>query len=161
MPFRSKEEKRRVEPQVDADTASSDVVHNISDWYDGPRAGATEFTGRPYWYRSIYLDTSEWDPKEDRFELTPLTNDALSWEMETKRIFERWDSARADGSIVWIDGDEANFGALPEDMAKYRDLNEKLATYLSSTKPQFLVHGRFDSGSNAVHWKLIHKVADE
>lgn len=137
----------------------SSIVHTISDFYDGPRAGATEFEGRPYWYRSVYLDTSEWDPNEDRFELTPLTVDALSWEMETKRIFERWDSARREARIVWIDGDEANFGAFPEEMARYRELNEKLQSYLSKTKPELVVRGRFGAGSNAVQWKLIDRLS--
>lgn len=146
---------------MDTSLSLSDVVHTISDWYDGPRAGATQFEGRPYWYRSICLDTAEWDPNENRFELTPLTDDALSWEMETKRIFERWDSARQDGTIVWIDGDEANFGAFPDDMATYRDLNQRLENYLSKTKPTFLVHGRFETGSKAVHWELIDTISHE
>ena len=143
---------------MDGDPTSEDVLYTISDWYDGPRAGATEFVGRPYFYRSIYLDSDVWDPNESRFELTPLTEDALSWELETIRIFERWDSARKDGRIVWNPDDEAAFGALPEDMQRYRDLNEKLKTYLLKTRPKLLVHGSFEGGPKIVRWKLIEKL---
>ena len=47
-------------------------VESVDDYYDGPRAGIANFRGQPHAYRSLYLDSSEWNPDEDRFELTPL-----------------------------------------------------------------------------------------
>jgi hypothetical protein len=135
---------------------SGEVVHTISGWYDGPRTGAADFEGKPYWYRSVYLDSEIWYPDEDRFELTPLTEEALSWELETKRIFERWDAARKDGSVVWNQDDEASFGAMPEDMSRYRDLIKKLEDYLSRTAPEFMAHGNFNLGPRVVRWDPIN-----
>jgi len=68
-----------------------DVVHTVHDWYDGPRSGATQYQGSSYWYRSIYLDSEHWNEDEDRFELVPLSEEALSWELERDGIFHRWD----------------------------------------------------------------------
>jgi len=142
-----------------SDTPNEDKLHTISEWYDGPRAGATEYKGKPYWYRSVYIDSDVWDPNEDRFELTPLTEEVLSWELESTKIFERWDSARKNGSIAWNEGDEGSFGAMPEDMHRYREINEGLQTYLSRTDPQLLVRATFDSGPKIVRWEVIETIS--
>ena len=63
-------------------------VLTITDWYDGPRSGATDFDGKPYWYRSVYLDSEEWNHDEDRFEPTPMPAEVLGWELELKDIFK-------------------------------------------------------------------------
>ncbi|HEX6124503.1 MAG TPA: hypothetical protein VFZ23_03950, partial [Pyrinomonadaceae bacterium] len=47
-------------------------------------------------------------------------------------IFDRWDSARKTGALSW-DTDESTFGALPDDMPLYRDLNRKIETFLART----------------------------
>ena len=53
-------------------------VESVDDYYDGPRAGIANFRGQPHAYRSLYLDSSEWNPDEDRFELTPLKSGCLT-----------------------------------------------------------------------------------
>jgi hypothetical protein len=133
--------------------AAWNIVHTIDDWYDGPRAGAADYDGRSYWYRSVYLDTPEYNHEEDRFELTPMTPEALGWELERKHIFDRWESARRLGSIVWNDGDLDSFGAFPEDMDLCRELNKKMEFYLANTKPTHLLRGEFEPGR--VRWKAI------
>lgn len=94
-------------------------------------AGATEFEGKPYWHRSIYLDTQEWDPHEvgssspNHYRSPDVVRRAFP-------IFDRWDSARKTGALSW-DTDESTFGALPDDMPLYRDLNRKIETFLTRT----------------------------
>lgn len=135
-------------------------IITISDWYDGPRSGATEFRGTTYWYRSVYLDSAEWNHNEDRFELTQITVEVLNWEIELKDIFNRWESARKNGSIVW-NTDESTFGAIPDEMLRYQELKAKLDAYLSRTKPELLVHGKFEPGYDRVHWELISLHSDD
>lgn len=129
-----------------------DVVHTIADWYDGPRAGVAEYGGAAYWYRSVYLDGDRWNEDEDRFELTPLTAGALERALEIMAIFDRWDAARRAGEIVWDDGDEEAFGALPEEMARYRELERLEEEYLAAHPPALTVRGWFESGSWNVRW---------
>jgi hypothetical protein len=131
------------------------IVHTIDDYYDGPRAGATEFEGKAYWYRSVYEDTGSWDPNEDRFELTPISPEALSWDLELDAIFERWDNACKTGSVVWEVGDEHSFGALPDEASRYRELKTKLDSYLAEAKPAFLAHGRFEGTPIRAEWRII------
>ena len=131
-----------------------EAVHTIAEWYDGPRAGAADYDGAPHWYRSVYLDTAEWSPDEDRFELTPLTPEALAWEREHTEIFERWDAARRAGTILWED--DETFGALPEEMDRYHDLARLLEEYLAEHKPVVLVRGVFEMGARRVRWEPLH-----
>ena len=136
-----------------------ETVHTIHDWYDGPRSGAAVYLGAVHWYRSVYLDTETWDPDEDRFELTPMTTEALSWELERTTIFERWDGARKSGAVVWT-GDENCFGAFPEDMPRYRELNDRMEAYLATTPPSQLARGSFDLKASRVRWESLGPVPE-
>jgi hypothetical protein len=135
-----------------------EAVHTIHDWYDGPRSGAAEYLGAVHWYRSVYLDTETWDPDEDRFELTPMTPEVLSWDLERTTIFERWNTARRSGAVVWSDEDDNAFGAFPEDMPRYRELNKRMDTYLATTPPLHLARGTFDLKANRVQWESLGPV---
>ena len=138
-----------------SENAVWDKVLSISAWYDGPRSGVAEFRGGSYWYRSVYLDSEEWNHDEDRFELTPISAEVLGWELELKDMFDRWDSARRDGSVMW-NNDESTFGAFPEEMPRYRELSAKLEAFLARTQPEHFVRGKFDFGSDCVRWELIN-----
>jgi hypothetical protein len=128
-------------------------VHTIHDYYDGPRSGATELNGEPYWYQSIYLD-GEWNHAEDRFELTPLSRELLGLDLERDAIFSRWDKARKNGDINWTEGNDL-FGALPDEMQRYRELNATLDTFLANTKPIHLARGHFAPDGTQVQWQLL------
>ena len=135
-----------------------DQVHTIDDWYDGARAGVADYRRAPYWYRSVFLDSEKWDPDEDRFELTPLTAEVLAWDLERGQIFSRWDSARNAGLVTWTAGDdEAKFGALPDELGRYRELTARLNAYLSETMPERVVRGRFEYQPRRVQWEDLKK----
>ena len=128
----------------------------IHDWYDGPRTGVTEFAGEPYWYRSIYLDTPEWDPDEDRFELTPLTSEMLTRAIELKAIFERWHLARKAGAVSETEARDPNaFGALPAERERRTILDRELSAYLNTRKFALLARGTFELGCERVHWQAL------
>jgi hypothetical protein len=134
-----------------------DTVHVMDDWYDGPRNGAADFNGVPHWYRSLYLDTDEWDPDEDRFELTPLTAEALEWIRQRFAIFVRWDEMRITGRVRW-DGDDTTFGALPEEMDHSHELTRLIDDYLARTPPAALVRGTFEPRCTHVRWQLLQSL---
>ena len=129
-------------------------VHTIHEYYDGPRSGATELNGEPYWYRSIYLD-GEWNHAEDRFELTPLSREILDVDLESNAIFKRWDEARKNGEIIWAQGDEDSFGAIPDEMPRFRELNAIVDTFLANTKPTHFARGHFAPDARQVQWRLL------
>jgi hypothetical protein len=135
------------------------TVHTMEDYYDGPRSGVADFDGQPHYYRSIYLDTPEWNPNEDRFELSPVTPEVLATACEAAAIFKRWDIVRQARSGFSYTDEE--FGALPEERARYRELEQFLeSSYARAVRARrVLVHGEFrvcDSSASRfqVRWRL-------
>src|SRR2546423_9947634 len=100
------------------------TVHTMEDYYDGPRSGVADFDGQPHYYRSIYLDTPQWHPDEDRFELSPVTPEVLAAAREAVAIFKRWDTMRqATPGFTYTDEE---FGALPEERARHHEFEQFL-----------------------------------
>ena len=98
-------------------------VHTVTDYYDGPRGGVADFLGVPHVYRSLWLDVSGLDSDEDRFELSPISRDALALVREDWAIWQRFEHAYHAGAITVAEPiDEATWGALPEELARYREL---------------------------------------
>lgn len=135
------------------------TVHTMEDYYDGPRSGVAEFDGQPHYYRSLYLDTPQWNPDEDRFELSPVTPEVLTAACEAAAIFKRWDTMRqATPDFAYTDED---FGALPEERARNRELKQFLeSSYAGAAQERrVLVHGEFRVCENSpsrlqVRWRL-------
>lgn len=138
-------------------TSPFERVYTISQWYDGPRTGAADFRGAPHHFRSLYLDTPDWDPHEDRFELTPLTATALEWIVQADALYQRWDTARRRGALPPAAREDALPEdaplVFPEDRERYETLERQLAAYLTANRERaFVVHGAFASRSLGVHW---------
>lgn len=135
------------------------TVYTMEDYYDGPRSGVADFDGQPHYYRSIYLDTPQWNADEDRFELSPVTPEVLAAACEAAAIFKRWDSMRrATQGFTYTDKE---FGALPEERARYRELEQFLeSSYASAAQSRrVLAHGEFRVCESSpsqllVRWRL-------
>ena len=146
-------------PQVPM-SLHEDIVHTIFDWYDGPRSGAATFLGEPVWYRSVYLDGDHWDPDEDRFELTALTQEALGWELEREAIFLRWNAAYRSEEVSWQRGDDDSWGALPHERGRYRTVSRMIDDYLAAHQALWLARGEFEPASQRVHWHVLGPAAE-
>jgi hypothetical protein len=54
-------------------------VHSVEDYSDGPRTGTAEFRGVLYHFSSVGWEspdgptTGDWDPRDDRFVLSPVS----------------------------------------------------------------------------------------
>jgi hypothetical protein len=135
------------------------ALYTIEDYYDGPRSGVADFEGRPHYYRSIYLDAAQWNPDEDRFELSPVTLEVQAAACEAAAIFKRWDTMRqATPSFTYTDEE---FGALPEERARYHELERFLeSSYAAAARTRrILVHGEFRVCESSpsrlqVRWRL-------
>jgi hypothetical protein len=136
-------------------TPTLDVVHTVRDWYDGPRSGSAQYQDAPYWYRSVYLDADEWNEEEDRFELTPLSEEALAWDRERSEIFRRWDALRTEADRRHSPVDPETFGALPEDRVRYAELNGRLEDFLRHHPPTVLARGTFEPRTEHVTWEFL------
>lgn len=97
-----------------------DIVYTIEDWYDGPRDGYTNYRQKPHFYRSLHLDNDVYDPDEDRFELTPVSERVIEWALARHTLWRKWSEAYRLGNPP-----EIAFGfvrILPEDLPRYREL---------------------------------------
>lgn len=128
-------------------------VHTMDDWYDGPRGGVADYGGSPHYYRSVYLDTPKWDPDEDRFELTPLSQAAFVIALELQTIFERWREAYKAGTAPHDPDDER---VLPGDRSRRDELDLIfVATRAANANQVVLVHGEFELGCERVRWRAV------
>jgi len=137
--------------------SESEPIHVIEEWYDGPRTGAADYRGAPHHYRSLYLDSERGNPREDRYELTPLTSEALEWLVEANTLFQHWDAARQGGTLppeATEDGLSPDAPAVfPEDRPQYEMLQRRIADYLANARSRaFIVHGEAVFGANAFRW---------
>jgi hypothetical protein len=125
-------------------------VYAIRDWYDGPRDGAADFRGVPHRFRSVYLDTEQWHPDEDRFELTPLPPHVLPWMVEAHELWQRYLAALRAGTAPELPQDSP--GVLPEDRARYEKLERWIDASLAELQPAVLAHGEFSLRDANVRW---------
>src|SRR5690349_8375478 len=95
-------------------------VYTVTEYYDGPRGGVADFGGAPHVYRSLFLDVED-EYDSDRYELSPLSSDALALALEDWAIWERFESAYRTGQVTWS-GVEEEWGALPDELARKREL---------------------------------------
>ena len=104
-------------------------VYTVTDYYDGPRGGVADFGGVPHVYRSLFLDPEdEWDA--ERFELSPLSPEAFALALEDWAIWQRFERAYRAGEAEAPEA-EKDWGALPEDQARCREIRPVLQQALA------------------------------
>jgi hypothetical protein len=132
-------------------SSECDVLHTVTDVYDGPRKGVTSFDGRPYVYES------EWDDSADEYaptyRLSPISAEVLALALEDWEIWLRWQSACREGKT----GMETH-PALPQDRGRHDQLQEILKEQLVIDETCFVRakadFRRLPSGL-AVKWSLV------
>ncbi len=136
------------------------IVYVVEDWYDGPRSGFASYQQKPHFFRSVFLDiesSDEYDPNEDRFELTPIPEKVVGWAVASHQLWLRWDEAYRAGKLLPQPHDEVRI--LPEDRAHYNELCMLIEQQKNGhSASSFIVCGTFD-GSRGVQWDDWNKAA--
>ena len=100
-----------------------EIVHTMTDYWDGPRGGVAQFQGRPHVYKSLFdYATDDWS---DVFLLQPIDEETLELALEDWAIWKRWDAAYATGLTT-----TKTHPALPADRARHDELQAILAERL-------------------------------
>jgi len=100
-------------------------VYAIADFWDGPRAGAADYHGAPHIFRSVWLaDKDEWDV--GRYFLHPIAPEQAAWEAESWAIWQRFTEFYR-GRQAPLPENPADWGALPDDVDRQRELRRLLA----------------------------------
>ncbi len=133
--------------------APYETVHVVEDWYDGPREGFANYQNKPHHYRPLHLDTSDYDaynPDEDRFELTPVSEQAIEWATASHQLWLRWNDAYRAGTLVQ---DANDLRVLPEDRVQDQHLRDLLEQHRNERAVlAFIVRGKFELGCYRVQW---------
>jgi len=127
-----------------------DIVHTITDWYDGARGGIATLEGKPHYYEC------RWDEEKDEWSevylLQQIDDETFRLAMEDWGIWLRWEAAYREGRTS-----HDTHPALPEERARHNELASILSDRLvispeSATKAK----GDFQYGQpTLVKWTVV------
>ena len=100
----------------------------MTDYYDGPRSGVADFSGKPHIYRSLWADIDH--KRADVFELVPIDGQTLALALEDWQIWRRWKAAFHRGEVS-LD----SHPALPNDRQRHDELAALLSPLLGISDP--------------------------
>ncbi|MEJ7862544.1 MAG: hypothetical protein WKF90_13020 [Pyrinomonadaceae bacterium] len=97
-----------------------EVVHTITDWYDGARNGVADLNGKPHYYENHWNEGDFfWS---DVYLLKPLNAETFELAMESWNIYSRWEVARQEGKAS-----VETSPTLPEERERYDEIEKILA----------------------------------
>ncbi len=92
-----------------------EVVHTVTDWYDGPRRGIANYLGQPHLFESEWQDSENVDA--DTFLLMPIDAETFALALENWTIWRRWETAFYQGRAT-----QETHPTLPEDQRRRDEL---------------------------------------
>lgn len=104
-----------------------EIVHTVTDWYDGPRRGISDFHGKPHLFESEWQDGK--DMNSDTFVLSEIDPDIFSLALEDWAIWRRWETAFYQRPATAV-----THPALPEDRQRHDELKQLLEERLIGRK---------------------------
>ena len=104
-------------------TSEYEIVHTITDWYDGARGGIADINGAPHYYECRWDDaTDDWS---EVYLLNRIDQETFRLAMEDWAIWLRWRKAFDEGRTK-----QETHPALPEDRARHTEIAAILAQRL-------------------------------
>ena len=96
-----------------------EVVHTVTEYYDGPRRGIADYLGQPHAFESEWREGENLDA--DTFLLMPIDKETFSLALEDWAIWRRWETAFHQGRAT-----QETRPALPEDRKRHDELEHLL-----------------------------------
>jgi len=103
----------------DEEDAMFEIVHTLTDWYDGPRRGIADYHGQPCLLESEWQDGENLDAAT--FLLMPIDAETFALALEDWAIWRRWETAFHQGNAT-----QESHPALPEDRSRHEELERLL-----------------------------------
>jgi hypothetical protein len=112
------------ENQNDTLPSGYEVVHTVTDYWDGPREGVANYEGRPHYYKCLFDEQAdEWS---SIFVLKFLDKETFDLALEAWSIWLRWEAAYHKGKVKL-----ASHPALPQDKARHEEIAKILTDKLA------------------------------
>jgi hypothetical protein len=122
---------------------SREIVHTVTDYYDGPRGGIADYQGKPHIYSSLWDKAA--DNWSDTFLLQPVDEETFRLAMEHWAIWCRWERAFQAGQTT-----KATHPALPDERTRHNELAAILTPRLQVNPKQAIrAKGRFEAHTPA------------
>ncbi|HEY0427514.1 MAG TPA: hypothetical protein VGC76_06885 [Pyrinomonadaceae bacterium] len=100
-----------------------EIVHTITDWYDGARAGIADLNGVPHYYENQWLeDEQNWS---DVYFLKSLDAETFALAIEDWEMWLRWEKAFKEGKTT-----QETHPVLPEEKQRHEELSQVLVERL-------------------------------
>ena len=130
--------------------SETDIVHTITDWYDGARAGVADLDGHPHYFE-CHWDASK-DDWSEVYLLQPIDDETFKLAMEDWQIWLRWRQAFDDGRATI-----ETHPALPHDKVRHEQLAIVLKPKLViSPNAHIKARGEFKYGQpTLVRWSVV------
>jgi len=120
-----------------------EIVHTVTDYYDGPRGGIADYQGKPHIYNSLWDETA--DDWSDIFLLQPVDDETFRLAMEDWAIWCRWERAFHSGQTT-----KATHPALPDEQSRHNELSAILTPRLQVNPRQAIrIKGKFEARTKA------------
>ncbi len=100
-----------------------EIVHTITDWYDGARGGVADLNGEPHYYENLWKEGEDY--WSEIYLLKQLDAKTFALVMEDWKIWLRWERAFKEGEAT-----EETHPALPEEKQRHEELTRILAEQL-------------------------------
>jgi hypothetical protein len=113
--------------------SSFEIVHTMTDFYDGPRGGVADFRGRPHAYASLFEKSGVYS---DTFLLMPIQEELFRLALEDWEIWLRWERAFYAGEAT-----QETHPALPPDRARHDEISRLIGDRLAP-KPELSQRAR-------------------
>jgi len=100
-----------------------EIVHTITDWYDGARAGIAEVDGVPHYYENQWLEGEQY--WSEIYFLKSLDAETFALAIEDWEMWLRWEKSFKEGKTT-----QETHPVLLEDRKRHEELSQVLAERL-------------------------------
>ena len=120
-----------------------EIVHTVTDYYDGPRVGLADYNKQPHLYESLWDNLL--NNYADSFNLFPVNIAAFNLAMESWAIWRKYERALHRGKTT-----PDHHPALPADRNRYETIEDLLKIELNKSGiTPIVAYGKFDVINNS------------
>ena len=133
------------------DVGDFEIVHTMTDFYDGPRGGIADLEGSPHIFESQFSDIE--DGHTDIFHLSPVSPELFEMALEHWKIWLRWEDA-----YYMKETPHETHPALPADRARHDELEPVLEQALVIDESNFIkttAEFRKNKDQLEVRWSIL------
>jgi hypothetical protein len=96
-----------------------EIVHTVTDYYDGPRGGIANYRGTPHFYECVFSEAK--GNYSELFRLSPIDSETFELALEHWEIWKKWEAAFHSGQTP-----QSTHPCLPAEAERHNDLEQAL-----------------------------------